>query len=69
MFVCEGGLGETDMIAKTMRKESLRNISEVKEDLAFWLAKTPEERIAAVELLRRQQHGSSERLQRTARVV
>ncbi|HLE40499.1 MAG TPA: hypothetical protein VI956_03220 [Nitrospirota bacterium] len=57
------------MIAKTMRKESLRNISEVKEDLAFWLTKTPEERIAAVELLRRQQHGSSERLQRTARVV
>jgi len=69
LFVCEGGLGETDMIAKTMRKESLRNISEVKEDLAFWLTKTPEERIAAVELLRRQQHGSSERLQRTARVV
>jgi len=34
-----------------------------------YMAKTPGERIAAVESLRRQQHGSSERLQRTARVI
>ena len=57
------------MITKTIRKENLRNISEVRENLNFWLEKTPEERIAAVESLRRQQHGSSERLQRTARVI
>jgi hypothetical protein len=57
------------MIAKTIRKENLRNISEVRENLNFWLEKTPEERIGAVESLRRQQHGSSERLQRTARVI
>ncbi len=49
------------MITKTIRKENLSNLSEVKENLNFWLEKTPEERIAAVESLRRQQHGSSER--------
>ena len=49
------------MITKTIRKENLRNLSEVRENLNFWLEKTPEERIAAVESLRRQQHGSSER--------
>jgi hypothetical protein len=33
------------------------------------LARTPEERVQAVELLRRQRHGSTGRLQRIARVV
>jgi hypothetical protein len=33
------------------------------------LSKTPEERIAAVEFLRRKQHGYSIRLQRVARVI
>jgi hypothetical protein len=65
----EGQFAENAMIAKTVRKGNLRNVSEVRENLAYWLSKTPEERIAAVELLRRQQDGTSERLQRTARVV
>jgi hypothetical protein len=38
-------------------------------DLAYWLNKMPEERIAAVEFLRRQMHGTLPRLQRVARVV
>ena len=39
-----------------------------KADLAYWLSRTPEERIEAVELLRRQMHGDPGRLQRVARV-
>jgi hypothetical protein len=57
------------MIRKVMRKRSLRDFSEVKENLAYWLSKTPDERIAEVDRLRRQYHGSSTRLQRSARVV
>jgi len=57
------------MIAKVVRKGKREDISEVKENLAFWLSKTPEERVSAVEHLRRQLHGSSARLQRSARVI
>ncbi len=57
------------MIKKIVRKKNLQDFSEVKENLAYWLSKTPEERVAAVEHLRRQQHGNSTRLQRTARIV
>jgi hypothetical protein len=57
------------MIAKVVRKGKRENISEVKENLAYWLSKTPEERVSAVEHLRRQLHGSSARLQRSARVI
>jgi hypothetical protein len=35
-----------------------KDFNSVKEDLAYWLSKTPEERIEAVELLRKQLHGS-----------
>ncbi len=57
------------MIAKVVRKGKREDILEVKENLAFWLSKTPEERVSAVERLRRQLHGSSARLQRSARVI
>lgn len=57
------------MIEKVVRKKNMQDFSEVEENLAYWLSKTLEERIAAVERLRRQYHGSSARLQRTARVV
>ena len=60
---------EIPMIAKVVRKGKREDISEVKENLAFWLSKTPEERVSAVEHLRRQLHGSSARLQRSARVI
>ena len=40
-----------------------------KEDLAYWLSQPLEKRIAAVEELRRQFHGDTARLQRSARVV
>jgi hypothetical protein len=57
------------MVEKVVRKHSVKDFNSIKEDLAYWLNKTPEERVEAVELLRRQLYGSSERLQRTARVI
>jgi len=57
------------MIRKVVNKRDLRNFSSIKEDLSYWLSKTPEERVAAVDYLRKQYHGSTERLQRSARVI
>ena len=57
------------MIRKVIRKANLRDFSEAKENLSYWLSKDPEERVGAVEYLRRTLHGSSARLQRYARVI
>jgi hypothetical protein len=57
------------MIKKIVRKASLTDRSSIKRDLAYWLSRTPEERVATVDYLRRQYHGSSTRLQRSARVI
>jgi hypothetical protein len=50
---------------------SIRKIDEstILEDLEYWLNRTPEERISAVEFLRRQYYGSSDRLQRVCRII
>lgn len=56
------------MIKKVVKKCKLQKNS-VKDDLKYWLGKTPEERISAVEILRRQYNGNSKRLQRVARVI
>ena len=57
------------MIKKIVKKYDLHDNSSIKDDLEFWIKKTPEERIEALEYLRRQQIGSSERLQRVIRVI
>jgi hypothetical protein len=57
------------MIQKVINKRDLRDFSSIKEDLIYWLSKTPEERVAAVDYLRKQYHGSTERLQGIARVI
>ncbi|MFC1601194.1 hypothetical protein ACFL34_02465 [Candidatus Sumerlaeota bacterium] len=57
------------MIEKVVRKADLTEFSEIEENLAYWLSRSPEERISAVELLRRREHGSATRLQRVARVI
>jgi hypothetical protein len=57
------------LIRKVIKKANLREFSEVKENLSYWLSKEPEERVGAVEYLRRTLHGSSARLQRSARVI
>lgn len=56
-------------IEKVVRRSRLDDRSTALEDLAYWLSKTPEERVAAVDQLRRQYYGDSVRLQRVARVV
>ncbi len=57
------------MIEKVVTRRPLHDASSVKEDLAYWLSKTPEERVAAVDYLRKQHHGNTARLQRSARVI
>ena len=59
------------MIQKIVKKRDLKEHwqKSIQDDLDFWLSRTPDERIAAVEYLRRQRHGNSARLQRSARVV
>lgn len=53
---------------KVVTKRKLKDNSQL-EDLAFWLNRPPNERVSAVEILRRQYHGGTERLQRVSRVV
>lgn len=56
------------MILKVISKHDLHEMKG-NEDLAYWLSRPPAERISAVEILRRQYHGSTSRLQRLTRVV
>lgn len=56
---------------KVVKISTIHNHKEsIKEDLAYWLSKTPEERISTVEILRRQYYdANTTRLQRVARVT
>jgi hypothetical protein len=47
------------MIEKPLKKRDLKKVSSIKEDLAYWLSKTPQERIEAIEFLRGQYHSGS----------
>jgi hypothetical protein len=57
------------MIRKTVQKYDLDNFSEIKQNVGYWLSRPPEERLAAVDFLRRQYYGDSHRLQRVVRVI
>jgi hypothetical protein len=57
------------MIEKIVDKHDLEDPAAAKRDLAYWLSRPPEERVAAVDAFRMLFHGSSARLQRVARVV
>jgi len=57
------------MIKKTVAKKRLGEFSEIRENLEYWLSKTPAERVAAVDTLRRKRYGDTKRLQRTARII
>lgn len=59
------------MIKKTVSKENLKDhrLHSIGKDIAYWKSKTPEERISAVEFLRKQYYGSTARLQRTIKVI
>ena len=57
------------MIQKIVKKCNVDEFSSIREDLAYWLSRPPEERVATVDYLRRQYHGNTARLQRSARVI
>ena len=57
------------MIKKVVKKMDLKKSNSINEDLKFWLEKEPEERVSAVEYLRKQYHGNTARLQRITRVI
>lgn len=57
------------MIKKVVKKTHLKNSLQGNQDLAFWLSKPPQERVAAVDHLRFQIYGNSIRLQRSVRVI
>jgi hypothetical protein len=56
------------MIQRVVKKHTLTDDTQ-KDDLLFWKSRSSEERIAAVELLRKERYGSADRLQRIARVI
>lgn len=57
------------MIKKVIHIKKLDESSSINEDLHFWLSKSPEERVSAVQSLRKQRHGISARLQRAIRII
>jgi hypothetical protein len=57
------------MITKVVRKSSLHDFQSDRINLAYWLSRPVEERLATVDYLRKQYYGSTERLQRVARVI
>jgi len=57
------------MIEKKLHKHRLGEHLEIRQNLEYWLSRAPEERLAAVDLLRRQLYGNTKRLQRTSRIV
>jgi hypothetical protein len=54
---------------KVVRKISFDNLQSARVDLSYWLSRPAAERVAAVDYLRKQYYGSTERLQRVARVI
>jgi hypothetical protein len=52
---------------KKIKKTSLNNPKAVQEDLEYWLSRPPEERVSAVEVLRRQHYGDMGRIQKVIR--
>jgi hypothetical protein len=57
------------MIEKVIRKDNLHRLQSAGEDIAYWLTRSAEERVAAVDYLRKQYHGNTARLQRVARII
>jgi hypothetical protein len=57
------------MIMRVISKRNKTVDISISDDLSFWLKQSPEERISAVEILRLQYYGGSERLQRVSRII
>ena len=59
------------MIEKKVTVLSLHDSDQTLADLEYWLSRTPEERISAVEILRRQYYGTGTipGIQRVVRII
>lgn len=57
------------MIEKVVVKGTLAETTGARRDFEFWRGRTPAERVAAVEFLRKQHYGSATRLQRIINVI
>jgi hypothetical protein len=57
------------MLKTEVKKRRLSTYSSIRDNLDYWMGKTPKERVAAVEYLRKQYNGNSGRLQRFARII
>jgi len=61
--------GQEPSLVKTVRRTTVSDTGDLRRDLDYWLAQSPEQRLGAVDFLREQEHGNSIGLQRVARVV
>jgi hypothetical protein len=57
------------MIRKVVQIYHMDSYSEIRRNLEYWLSRPPEERLAAIDELRRECYGDSHRLQRVARAL
>lgn len=57
------------MIRKIVQVHHIDHHSEIRQNLEYWLGRPPEERIAAVEKLRRQAYDELSPIQRTVQVI
>jgi hypothetical protein len=57
------------MVKRKVTKHVLKKHDEVKANLEYWLSRTPEERISAMEVLRRQRYGDDKPIQKVARII
>ena len=56
-------------LLKTVVKKCKLSETSVKDDLNYWLSKSPDERISAVEVLRRQHYANTPRLRKIVRIT
>jgi hypothetical protein len=70
-FISVGFEGIIDfMIRKVVQKHKMDRDFEIRQNIEYWLSRPPEERIEAVEILRRQVYGEdTPRLQRVVRII
>ncbi len=57
------------MIRKIVQKQDLDHYSEIRQNLECWLSRPPEERLTAVDALRREYYGELPRIQRVVQVI
>ena len=52
-----------------IKRIKIYNLKERDDSLSYWLSKSPEKRVEAVEILRKQFNGSAKRFQRIIKVI